>query len=94
MGARITTGSAQVMMLSNAGKAIRFEETDVRAMGRTAPWCQRDEAAGRSAGNLLIIPEDNAQILTAVRKVTASVPRLMISVLPAGVSGRYLDAMH
>jgi DNA gyrase subunit A len=32
----ITDGSRDVMLFSNAGKAIRFKETDVRAMGRTA----------------------------------------------------------
>ncbi|MCL4110926.1 UNVERIFIED_CONTAM: hypothetical protein GTU68_030118 [Idotea baltica] len=32
----LTDGSKQVMMFSNAGKAIRFEESDVRAMGRSA----------------------------------------------------------
>jgi DNA gyrase subunit A len=32
----LTGGSSEVMMFSDAGKAIRFSETDVRAMGRTA----------------------------------------------------------
>lgn len=32
----LTDGSKQVMMFSNAGKAIRFDESDVRAMGRSA----------------------------------------------------------
>ena len=32
----ITDGSRDIMLFSNAGKVIRFKETDVRAMGRTA----------------------------------------------------------
>jgi DNA gyrase subunit A len=36
IGAAITSGSDHVMMLSSNGKAIRFEEGNVRAMGRTA----------------------------------------------------------
>ena len=32
----ITDGSRDIMLFSNAGKVIRFRETDVRAMGRTA----------------------------------------------------------
>ncbi|MCP1315435.1 DNA topoisomerase (ATP-hydrolyzing) subunit A, partial [Halomonas sp. 707D7] len=36
VGAAITTGSDHAMLLSSNGKAIRFEEANVRAMGRTA----------------------------------------------------------
>jgi len=36
VGAAITGGSDHAMLLSSNGKAIRFEEGDVRAMGRTA----------------------------------------------------------
>ncbi|MDX1464714.1 MAG: DNA gyrase subunit A [Halomonas sp.] len=36
VGAAITSGSDHVMLLSSNGKAIRFEESNVRAMGRTA----------------------------------------------------------
>ncbi|WP_110635147.1 DNA gyrase subunit A [Salinicola salarius] len=36
IGAAITSGSDHVMLLSSNGKAIRFEEGNVRAMGRTA----------------------------------------------------------
>ena len=32
----LTDGSKQIMMFSDAGKAIRFDESDVRAMGRSA----------------------------------------------------------
>ncbi|WP_251979000.1 DNA gyrase subunit A [Salinicola avicenniae] len=36
VGAAITSGSDHVMLLSSNGKAIRFEESNVRSMGRTA----------------------------------------------------------
>ncbi|MBS8270691.1 DNA gyrase subunit A [Halomonas litopenaei] len=36
VGAAITSGSDHAMLLSSNGKAIRFEESQVRAMGRTA----------------------------------------------------------
>lgn len=36
IGVAITDGSQQIMLFSNEGKAIRFAETDVRSMGRTA----------------------------------------------------------
>jgi DNA gyrase subunit A len=36
IGAAITTGQYDVMLFSDAGKAVRFEEADVRPMGRTA----------------------------------------------------------
>ena len=65
VGAEITTGDKQVMLLSNAGKAIRFEETDVRAMGRTARGVRGVKLQEKQQVISLIIPEDGAQILTA-----------------------------
>ncbi len=65
VGAEITTGNEQVMLLSNAGKAIRFEETDVRAMGRTARGVRGIKLHEGQRVISLIIPEDDAEILTA-----------------------------
>ena len=65
VGAEITTGEKQVMLLSNAGKAIRFEEGDVRAMGRTARGVRGIKLQDGQEVISLIIPEDDAQILTA-----------------------------
>jgi DNA gyrase subunit A len=36
IGVDITDGSQSIMLFTSAGKAIRFKESDVRAMGRTA----------------------------------------------------------
>jgi DNA gyrase subunit A len=68
VGAAITNGSCDVMMLSNGGKAIRFKETDVRAMGRTARGVRGIRLANDQHVISLIIPDDNAHILTASEK--------------------------
>jgi len=36
IGVELTDGSREIMLFTDAGKAIRFHETDVRPMGRTA----------------------------------------------------------
>lgn len=36
VGTALTDGSQEIMLFSNVGKAIRFKESDVRVMGRTA----------------------------------------------------------
>ncbi|MCY3770219.1 MAG: DNA gyrase subunit A [Gammaproteobacteria bacterium] len=36
VGAELTDGREDILLISDAGKAIRFSETDVRVMGRTA----------------------------------------------------------
>ncbi|MRI34492.1 DNA gyrase subunit A [Endozoicomonas sp. OPT23] len=64
VGAAITKGDEQVMLLSNAGKAIRFEEGDVRAMGRTARGVRGMRLHEGQQVISLIIPEDEATILT------------------------------
>ncbi|MGB0360302.1 MAG: DNA gyrase subunit A, partial [Endozoicomonas sp.] len=68
VGAQITSGDKQVMLLSNGGKAVRFEETDVRAMGRTARGVRGMKLSDGQRIISLIIPEDDAQILTASAK--------------------------
>ncbi|MBO9492604.1 DNA gyrase subunit A [Thalassotalea sp. G20_0] len=68
VGAEITTGEKQVMLLSNGGKAVRFEETDVRAMGRTARGVRGMKLPEGQRIISLIIPEEDTQILTASAK--------------------------
>ena len=36
---QVTDGEHDVMLFSDAGKAVRFSENDVRSMGRTARGC-------------------------------------------------------
>ena len=68
VGAEITTGDKQVMLLSNGGKAVRFEETGVRAMGRTARGVRGMKLPEGQRIIALIIPEEETQILTASAK--------------------------
>jgi len=64
VGAAITNGNNEVMLLSDAGKAIRFKETDVRAMGRQARGVRGMRLQDSQHVISLIIPNDNAEILT------------------------------
>ncbi|WP_280551549.1 DNA gyrase subunit A [Halomonas sp. 25-S5] len=57
VGAAITTGSDHVMLLSSNGKAIRFEESNVRAMGRTARGVRGMRLLGDAEVISLIIPQ-------------------------------------
>ncbi|XKE47164.1 DNA gyrase subunit A [Halomonas organivorans] len=57
VGAAITSGSDHAMLLSSNGKAIRFEEKDVRAMGRTARGVRGMRLLGDAEVISLIIPQ-------------------------------------
>ncbi|MFP4648827.1 MAG: DNA gyrase subunit A [Halorhodospira sp.] len=62
--AEITDGSREVMLLSDAGKALRFHEADVRAMGRTAGGVRGIRLEhGQRVISLLILGEGD--VLTA-----------------------------
>ncbi|MGQ7249453.1 DNA gyrase subunit A [Halomonas sp. V046] len=57
IGAAITKGDDHVMLLSSNGKAIRFEETNVRAMGRTARGVRGMRLLDNAEVISLIIPQ-------------------------------------
>jgi DNA gyrase subunit A len=57
VGAAITSGNDHVMLLSSNGKAIRFDETNVRAMGRTARGVRGMRLLGDAEVISLIIPQ-------------------------------------
>ena len=61
----ITDGTRHIMLLSNAGKAIRFSETDVREMGRTAAGVRGMRLAADQCVISMIMIEDEGSILTA-----------------------------
>ncbi len=61
----ITDGSRHIMLLSNAGKAIRFSETDVRAMGRTAGGVRGMRLGTDQRVISMIMVEDEGSILTS-----------------------------
>ncbi len=66
--AAITDGSRHIMLLSNAGKAVRFSETDVRAMGRTAAGVRGIKlGSDQRVISMIVIEDDAGTILTATR---------------------------
>jgi DNA gyrase subunit A len=66
IGVDITDGSQDVMLFTSEGKAIRFNESNVRSMGRTATGVRGVRLSGDHEVISLIIARDNAKVLTAV----------------------------
>jgi len=64
VGTAITDGSQDVMLISSSGKTIRFNEDDVRAMGRTARGVRGIKMNDGYKMIALIIPDATKQILT------------------------------
>ena len=64
IGAAITDGTAEVMLVSNQGKSIRFPEDDVRPMGRTARGVRGIKLQNEAHVISLIIPQEQGRILT------------------------------
>ena len=66
IGAAITDGRHDVMLFSDAGKAVRFDENDVRPMGRTARGVRGMQLEPGGSVIALLVAEDEAQsVLTA-----------------------------
>ncbi len=66
IGAAITDGQHDVMLFSDAGKAVRFDENDVRPMGRTARGVRGMQLDDRQQVIAMLVAEDEAQsVLTA-----------------------------
>ena len=61
----ITNGARHIMLLSNAGKSIRFSETDVRTMGRTAAGVRGMRLGNDQKVISMILVEDQGSILTS-----------------------------
>ncbi|MBL4820095.1 MAG: DNA gyrase subunit A [Gammaproteobacteria bacterium] len=64
IGTAITDGSKDVMLVSSSGKTIRFKESDVRPMGRTARGVRGIRLVEAHKMISLIIPEAGKQILS------------------------------
>ena len=61
VGAAITDGKHDVMLFSDAGKAVRFDENDVRPMGRTARGVRgMNLAAAQNVIAMLVAPAEAA----------------------------------
>jgi DNA gyrase subunit A len=66
IGAAITDGKHDVMLFADSGKAVRFDENDVRPMGRTARGVRGmmlDE--GQKIMGLLVAESEQQSVLTA-----------------------------
>ncbi|MFT5425909.1 MAG: DNA gyrase subunit A [Gammaproteobacteria bacterium] len=65
IGVEVTNGDHDIMLFSNAGKAVRFNETAVRAMGRTARGVRGIRLAeGQRVNSLIIVESDESSVLT------------------------------
>jgi len=66
IGVAITDGNHDVMLFSDAGKAVRFSEQDVRAMGRSARGVRgMTLGAGQQVISLLVAEDESQAVLTA-----------------------------
>ncbi|HEY9036661.1 MAG TPA: DNA gyrase subunit A [Pseudomonadales bacterium] len=64
VGTAITDGNNDIMLCANSGKAIRFHESDVRAMGRTARGVRGIRLQEGQQVMSLIIPQAGSRILS------------------------------
>jgi DNA gyrase subunit A len=66
IGAALTDGKNDVMLFSDAGKAVRFDENDVRPMGRTARGVRgMNLEEGQLVIALLVAQNEQQSVLTA-----------------------------
>ncbi|MBJ40419.1 MAG: DNA gyrase subunit A [Gammaproteobacteria bacterium] len=67
IGAEVTDGRQDIMLFSSGGKAIRFKESDVRAMGRSARGVRGIRLKSGETVNSLIVPREGGRVLVASR---------------------------
>ena len=66
IGVAITGGQSDVMLFSDAGKAVRFEEGDVRPMGRAARGVRGMKLADEARViSMLVADDESKSVLTA-----------------------------
>ncbi len=64
IGTEVTTGNCDVMLFSSAGKAVRFNENDVRAMGRTAKGVRGIRLEEGQKMISLLVPKEGGRMLS------------------------------
>ncbi|MDE0731567.1 MAG: DNA gyrase subunit A [Gammaproteobacteria bacterium] len=64
IGTAVTDGKQDIILVSSSGKTIRFKESDVRAMGRTARGVRGIKLVSGHTMISLIIPDAGKQILS------------------------------
>ena len=66
IGAALTDGKHDVMLFSDGGKAVRFDENDVRPMGRNARGVKgMNLEEGQSVIAMLVAEDESQSVLTA-----------------------------
>jgi DNA gyrase subunit A len=66
VGVALTDGEHDIMLFSNAGKAVRFSEADVRPMGRGARGVRGMRLGrGQQVIALLVVEDESQSVLTA-----------------------------
>jgi DNA gyrase subunit A len=65
VGAVLTNGEQDIMLYSDAGKVVRFQESNVRAMGRTARGVRGISLKEGQTLIALNVVRENAKVLTA-----------------------------
>jgi DNA gyrase subunit A len=66
VGVALTDGKHDVMLFSSGGKAVRFEETDVRPMGRNAHGVRGMQLdRGQRVISMLVAEDERQSVLTA-----------------------------
>jgi len=66
IGAALTDGAHDVMLFSDGGKAVRFDENDVRPMGRNARGVKGMQLEdGQSVIAMLVAEDESQSVLTA-----------------------------
>jgi DNA gyrase subunit A len=68
VGVEITSGEHDILLFSSAGKSIRFRESDVRSVGRTAIGVRGIRLADGDKVVSLIVAQETDPILTATEK--------------------------
>ncbi|MBL4566751.1 MAG: DNA gyrase subunit A, partial [Porticoccus sp.] len=64
VGSAITDGNSDVMLFSSEGKAVRFAESDVRAMGRVSKGVRGMRLPEGHKVLSMLIPEESGRVLT------------------------------
>ena len=88
VGAAITDGKHDVMLFSDAGKAVRFDENDVRPMGRTARGVRgMNLSDGQEVIAMLVAPAEVAEGAVAAVE-DASAPNSVLTATENGYGKR------
>jgi DNA gyrase subunit A len=69
IGVAVTDGKQDIMLFSDAGKAVRFDEAEVRPMGRSAGGVRGMRLAeGQHVISLITASDETLSVLTATQK--------------------------